>query len=208
MSSAKFWNKFAKSYAKAKPADAPSYHTKLKKTQSYLTPDMTVYEFGCGTGTTALHHAPYVGRYIATDISSAMIDIAKDKAADQDIKNIDFYVSDIECDGFDGVGQIDAILAMSILHLVEDYKAVIDQSYRALDHGGLFITSTICLKDTHGKLQFLLPLMRLAGYAPKTIHFFTQKDFIQIIKDTGFEVEHIWQPKKKAATFIIARKPA
>jgi ubiquinone/menaquinone biosynthesis C-methylase UbiE len=41
---------------------------------------MEVLEFGCGTESTAIAHAPYVKHIQALDISSKMIDIAQGKA--------------------------------------------------------------------------------------------------------------------------------
>ena len=55
-----FWDKIADKYAKRPVADETAYETKLAKTREYLTPDTQVFEFGCGSGTTAIKHAPYV----------------------------------------------------------------------------------------------------------------------------------------------------
>ena len=56
--SAKFWNKVAAGYAKQPIADEAADQRKLKVTQEYLQPSMNVLEFGCGTGSTAIVHAP------------------------------------------------------------------------------------------------------------------------------------------------------
>ena len=79
--SAKFWDKIAERYSKQPIADEAAYQKKLKVTQEYFQPDLEVLEFGCGTGSTAIIHAPYVKHIRAIDISSNMIDIAQDKAA-------------------------------------------------------------------------------------------------------------------------------
>ena len=55
----RFWDRHAKGYAKRPVPDEAAYQRKLKMTQDYLTPDMEVLELGCGTGTTALIHAPF-----------------------------------------------------------------------------------------------------------------------------------------------------
>lgn len=47
-------------------------------------------EFGCGTGGTAILHAPNVRDILATDISKNMLEIAQTKAADAGIGNIRF----------------------------------------------------------------------------------------------------------------------
>ena len=65
----KFWDKKAEGYAKSPVSDEETYQRKLSETQSFFTPDMQVLEFGCGTGTTAVHHAPHVLHIDAIDIS-------------------------------------------------------------------------------------------------------------------------------------------
>ena len=51
---------------------------------------MEVLEFGCGTGSTALAHAPFVRHILATDISEKMLEIARAKAADGSVHNVTF----------------------------------------------------------------------------------------------------------------------
>ena len=78
--SKKFWDRIAKRYAKKPVGNEAAYQRKLAKTREYFRPGMEVLEIGCGTGSTAIAHAPYVRRIRATDISDAMIEIAKGKA--------------------------------------------------------------------------------------------------------------------------------
>ncbi len=66
----RFWEWHAKRYAKQKVGDEASYQNKLKLTQERLKPNMEVLEFGCGTGTTALTHAPFVNNIRAIDGSA------------------------------------------------------------------------------------------------------------------------------------------
>ena len=70
----KFWDKFALRYAKSPVSDKVTYQRKLTETQAYLAPDKHILEFGCGTGTTAIYHAPYVQYVDALDISENMQD--------------------------------------------------------------------------------------------------------------------------------------
>lgn len=75
-----FWEKRADKYSRQPVADEASYQRKLEVTRKYFRPDMEVLEIGCGTGSTAISHAPYVKHIRATDFSSRMIEIAKEKA--------------------------------------------------------------------------------------------------------------------------------
>ena len=58
-----FWDRLAKRYARMPVADQAAYETKLEKTRAFLRPDSRVLEFGCGTGSTAILHAPPCGAY-------------------------------------------------------------------------------------------------------------------------------------------------
>ena len=83
--SGKFWNKVAERYSKQPIADEAAYQKKLQITREYFQPDMEILEFGCGTGSTAIAHAPYVKHIQAIDISSKMIEIAQGKADAQNV---------------------------------------------------------------------------------------------------------------------------
>ena len=79
----RFWDKIADRYAKKPVSDEAAYQKKLRVTRDYLRPDMDVLEFGCGTGSTAITHAPFVKHIQAIDISSRMIEIAHGKVTSQ-----------------------------------------------------------------------------------------------------------------------------
>ena len=62
---ARFWNKLADRYSRRPISDEATYEKKLEITRQYFRPDMEVLEIGCGTGTTAIAHAPYVKHILA-----------------------------------------------------------------------------------------------------------------------------------------------
>lgn len=200
---ARFWDRIAKRYARKAVPDQATYATKLEKTDSYLQPDDRVLEVGCGTGTTALHHAPRAGRILATDISAKMIDIAREKAKVAGINNVRFEVSSID-DLEATPGQYDVILAHSILHLVADVPRTLRQLHLLLKPGGLLISNTQCIGDSAAWLGWVAPLGRVLGVLPR-VNVFREREFLQWIGDSGFDVEEIWQPKPKASHYIVAR---
>ena len=115
----RFWNRIAKKYEATPIKDEAAYQYKLKITQGYLTPEMSVLEVGCGTGSTALIHGPFVRKLVATDFSENMINIAQRKASQHKAGNVEF-----RCESIDAISdhpeQYDVIMAHSILHLLED----------------------------------------------------------------------------------------
>jgi ubiquinone/menaquinone biosynthesis C-methylase UbiE len=202
---ARFWDRHAEDYAKRPVADETAYERKLELTRARLKPEMKVLEIGCGTGTTALRHAPHVAHVRATDISPRMIEIARRKAQTAGIGNVSFELSDIERLGSDN-GAYNAVMAHSILHLLRDRHAAIARIARLLPENGLFISSTPCLAGGRlGWLRYVLPPARWLGLVP-WVGFFTVETLLADFEEAGFEIEEQWQPDPSKALFVIARK--
>ena len=199
-----FWDKRAEKYAQRPVADQETYYKKLEITRTYFRNDSEVLEIGCGTGSTALAHAPYVKRILATDISPAMIDIARDKAEAGQIGNVSFETQAV-ADHDIQESCYDVILAHNLLHLLEDPQAAITAAYRGLKQGGVFVTSTACIGDMSWYFRIIAPLAHLIGLIP-LVKVFTQAQLMQDFIDAGFVIDHEWLPKKNAAAFIIAKK--
>lgn len=202
--SAKFWDKIAQRYAKRPVADEAAYQKKLKVTQEYLQADMNVLEFACGTGSTAIIHAPYVKHIRAIDISSKMIEIAKSKAQAENMTNLSFEQATIE----DLVLQeesVDVFLGMSILHLLEDKESVLAKLYKTLKPGGYFISSTVCLGDTMSFFKYIGPVGKFLGLMP-LVRVFTEEELVNSILAAGFSIKYQWRPDKGKAVFIVAEK--
>ena len=202
--SRKFWDKIAERYSKRPIADEAAYRKKLQVTREYFRPDMEVLELGCGTGSTAIAHAPHVKRIRAIDISSKMIEIAQRKAAAKNIENVTFERSSI--DEFDAPDRsLDAVLGLSILHLLENKEEVLAKVHRMLKPGGVFVSSTACVGDTMKFLKLIAPIGRLFGLMP-FVAIFTTKELEDSLTDAGFEIDYQWQPGKGKAVFIVAKK--
>ena len=201
---AEFWDKRAEKYAQKPVADQETYTKKLKITRTYFRDDSEVLEIGCGTGSTALAHAPYVKRILATDISPAMINIARGKAEAGQIENVSFETRagadhDIQESCYD------VIMAHNLLHLLEDPQAAIAAVYRGLKPGGVFITSP-CVGDMSWYFRIIAPVGHFIGLIP-LVKVFTHAQLMQSFIDTGFVIDYEWLPRKNAPAFIIAKKP-
>jgi ubiquinone/menaquinone biosynthesis C-methylase UbiE len=202
--SVKFWDRIAERYSKRPVPDEAVYQKKLEVTRGYFRPDMTVMEFGCGTGSTAIAHAPYVKHIEAIDISSKMIEIARRKAKADKVENVTFTQSSI--DAFSAPDQsLDAVLGLSILHLLEDKEAVMAKVYRMLKPGGIFVTSTACLGDSMKFFKLIAPVGRFLGLMP-LVKVFTTDELVNSLTDAGFTIDHRWQPGKGKAVFIVAKR--
>ncbi|MEP3656100.1 MAG: class I SAM-dependent methyltransferase [Litorimonas sp.] len=202
---ARFWNRIAKMYFTKPIANQDTYRIKLKTTQEYLHPDMEVLELGCGSGGTALTHAAYVKHIDATDIADRMIDIAKSQQAERGITNVKFSQASLNDLSKEGK-HYDAILALSLIHLLEDPEAAISQVYDLLEPGGIFVASTPCLKGKLGLMRPVLKLGHILGILPR-INSFSEVELTNWMELKGFKIIHIWQPKESDSVFTIARAP-
>lgn len=203
--SSKFWDKIANKYSKQPIADEQSYQKKLEITQEYFQTDWSVLEFGCGTGSTAIVHAPFVEEIRAIDISQNMIAIAKDKAETQNIHNIVFERGTIEELKVENCSY-DAVLGLSILHLLEDKESAIAKVYQMLKPGGIFVSSTMCMGDAYGWFKFIAPIGKALGVFP-LVRIFNAQHLLDSLTDANFAIDYQWQPSKDKAMFIVAKKP-
>jgi len=200
----KFWDRIAERYARKPVADEAAYQEKLRVTREYLRPDMEVLEFGCGTGSTAIAHAPYVKHILATDISAKMIEIARDKAAAGNVDNVTFERTAIE-DLAGGDQTFDAVMGHSILHLVDDKDATISKVHALLKPGGIFVSSTACIADRMKFFKLIAPIGAFFGLIP-LVRVFSRQDLIDSLTGAGFTIEHQQLSKNGLTVFIVAKK--
>ena len=202
----KFWDSKAEGYASSPISDEASYQRKLSETQKYFAPEMRILEFGCGTGATAVHHAPHVLHIDAIDISQNMIDIGRRKACESNIENISFARGTLTEFNAD-TASLDAVLGLNVLHLLPDRLSVLTEVARILKPGGVFVSSTGCLGSSY--LRFIglfVPLGKLLGLMPD-VFVLTESELASEIENAGFAIESQWHHgMKDINVFIIARK--
>ena len=204
--SSRFWDRIAEWYSKRPVADEAAYQKKLQVTRKYFRPDTEVLEFGCGTGSTAINHSPYVRHIQAIDISSKMIEIAREKADRKKVDNVTFEQSTIEQVTVP-YQSLDAVLGLSILHLLENKEEAIAKVHRMLKPGGVFVTSTTCIGDTMRFFKVIVPVGMFLGLMP-LVKVFTTEELVASLTNARFEIDHRWQPGKGEAVFIVAKKAA
>lgn len=205
-----FWDGIADRYAATSIKDQDAYHYTLDRIRSYLHSDDDVLELGCGTGSTALLLAESAGTMVASDISPKMIEIGRNKAREQEIENVDFVAADAGHAVPQGA-TYDAVLALNLLHLVDDLPTTLAHVHAALKPGGVFMSKTICLPERGFPMGFYamraaLPLMRLLGKAP-AVYFYSIADLDAAVQKAGFElIETGNHPSQPPRRFIVARK--
>ncbi len=201
-----FWDKMAERYARSQISDEATYQKKLAQTQSYFTPEMRVLEFGCGTGATAVQHAPHVQHIDAIDISENMLEIGRGRAKDAGIENITFTRGTLaEFNAADA--SFDAVLGLNVIHLLPDRESTIAEVSRVLKPGGVFVSSTVCLGHSYLRfIKLLVPLGKMLGLMPD-IFVMTETQLADEVTRAGFNIEQQWHHGKSVrAVFMVARK--
>lgn len=206
--SALFWDKTAEKYAQSPIADEAAYAYTLERTRSYLSADDSILEVGCGSGSTALLLAGEVARVTASDISPNMIDIGAKKAKAQNIHNVSFVAAALS-DSALGDGPYDAVLALNMLHLLEDVPAALQRIHGLLKPGGVFISKTVCVPKSGAPFKFrllkmVLPVMQWVGKAPY-VNFMEISELENLVASAGFKIVETgtYPPPSR---YIVARK--
>jgi len=201
-----FWDRLADRYAAKPVPDQAVYERKLDITRELLTPESRVLEIGCGTGSTAIALAPHAAHILASDISSRMIAIASEKAAAAGVTNVDFQQLPVDPLPADDAS-LDAVLAHSLLHLLDDWRGTLAAAHRALKPGGVMVMSTMCMNDGFWFMRPIVPLGRMLGLLPE-LSFFSRATLERGIEETGFTLEQAWLPGPRRGIFHVARKPS
>lgn len=202
----KFWDKKAEGYAKSPISDEETYQRKLIETQKVLTPNMRVLEFGCGTGATAVHHAPHVQHIDAVDIAENMLEIGRRRARKSHIENITFTRGTLTEFNAD-TDSLDAVLGLNVIHLLPDRQSVITEVARILKPGGVFVSSTGCLGSSYLRfIKLIVPLGKVLGLMPD-VFVLTESELASEVTDAGFTIESQWHHgMDDINVFMIARK--
>ena len=180
----------------------------LDRTRAILGADDRVLELGCGTGTMALRLADGVRSYLATDISSEMISIAKEKHAAEPVQTLVFRTPTAESLGPDEAG-FNAAPGFNYLHLVRDVPETLRRIHSVLAPGGVFVSKTPCLGDMNLLIgRVLLPALRATGRAPH-VTIFRAADVTKLMTAAGFDIvttEIHGSKRTDTRPYIMARK--
>jgi ubiquinone/menaquinone biosynthesis C-methylase UbiE len=185
----RFWDGAARKYAASPVSDPEGWERTLARTAAWLAPDQQVLELGCGTGSTALRLAPKVGRYLATDLSVGMIEIARERLAKEPRENLEFRTGTAETLAEAEPGRFDVVLGFNYLHLVEDPARTLASVHRLLKPGGSFVSKTVCLKEMNPLVALAIPVLRAFGKAPATVQRLHAAMIVQALRSAGFEIE-------------------
>jgi ubiquinone/menaquinone biosynthesis C-methylase UbiE len=204
-----FWNEKAESYAAQPVSDPEAFDRKTAVTRALIEPGHTVLDIGCGTGSFCLRLASTGAQVHGLDLSEEMVRIAREKTRDADVDNVAFHVGPFDETFIEfGPKSLDGIFAYSLLHLVPDREAALQQIFRTLKPGGYFVASTVCLGETWIPYMPMIKVMQWLGKAPYVEARLSKAQLHSDIEAAGFV--GLETPDVGAATivdFLVARKP-
>jgi phosphatidylethanolamine/phosphatidyl-N-methylethanolamine N-methyltransferase len=179
-----FWDRIAKRYDWITLKLTKDYSALIQRIVGEIDGAENVLEVATGSGLIAIELARKVKLIEAVDISSEMIELAKNKASENRIENIHFSVQsaynlDFEEDTFD------VAICSNALHCMETPKQALSEIRRVLKPKGILIAPTFC----HGvswRSRLISRLMSLTGF--KSYHRFTIEEFFGVIVSSGFAI--------------------
>lgn len=204
--SEKFWDKVSNLFDRPKKKinqTSTSFKT-IEATKKKLDSNDVVLDFGCGPGTITNEIAESVKTIHAIDISSGMIALAKRKAAQRNIENINFEQSNLFDEQYKKES-FNMILAFNILHFIEDTPKVMLRINDLLKSGGLFISATACLGERKTFLRMMMFFLTKIGLVPK-MNFFKISELENLITDGNFAIVDRENLSRLPDYFIIAKK--
>jgi 2-polyprenyl-3-methyl-5-hydroxy-6-metoxy-1,4-benzoquinol methylase len=169
--SEKFWDLLSKIYDEETQRFEQMYIKTAELTKHYLSKNNVVLEIGCGTGTLTNDIANCVKVIHAIDFSTRMIDIAKRKANECKINNIEFKQATIFDVKYKGES-FDVILAFNTLHCIEAVEITISRIYELLKPEGLFISVTPSSGSEKKTFKEFLQILRYILFILSRIGFF------------------------------------
>ncbi len=182
-----FWDKYAHYYDfYISKTLNKTYKTILDKINFELMENYHVLEIGTGTGIIPFSIFSKVDSIIATDISSEMILIAKQKKKELHVENVDFQVQDSYKLTF-ADGLFDMVIASNLLHLIYEPEKALSEVKRVLTDKGVFIAPTFCVGE-NVKSRIISSIVEfLSGF--KTVNKWSIKDFNEFLMTNGFVIE-------------------
>lgn len=115
---------------------------------SYLTPDVSVLDCGCGPGSITLSMAPLVapGKVVGVDFGSSQIERATSSAVRAGIKNAEFRTADCYSLPF-GDGSFDRVFSHALMEHLSDPVRAMKELHRVLKPRGIV---GVCSPDWGG----------------------------------------------------------
>ncbi|WP_344854064.1 class I SAM-dependent methyltransferase, partial [Pedobacter jeongneungensis] len=158
------------------------------KLKAYLHQDMKVLEIGCSSGLTMFHIAPYVGKYVGTDLSSSILSNTGKQVEAHGYTNI--ILSCMAADEIDQLGEdgFDLVIINSVIQCFDGHNYLRDILIKAIskmkDTGIVFLGDLMDEDKRESLIEDLTEFKKsndLKGYRVKTdmsAELFISRDYL------------------------------
>lgn len=201
----KFWDKRARKYDQTFAQNDAETTRTVSELLDLLSERDQLLDFGCASGNFSLELAPYVSLIHGYDSSSKMIQLALKKARASRHSNIEFFNGATFTDA--GInGQYSVIIALNVLHLVEDVSSTLERLHELLVPGGTLVAQTPCLKERSISVRSMISIAQLLGMAPAINHL-GFRELESDFQKAGFTIvdSKLWE-RDTATSWTVSKK--
>jgi arsenite methyltransferase len=160
-----------------------------------------VLDLGSGAGFDCFLASARVGekgKVIGVDMTSEMLDRARENAAKGDYKNVEFRLGEIEnLPAADN--SVDAIISNCVINLSRDKQRVFDEAFRVLKPGGrLMVSDIVILKELPGFIK-----ESIDAYIGCVAGAMKKNEYLGDIKKAGFESVKVVDESKFSLDYLV-----
>ncbi len=183
----KFWDRIASGYDNSVDSVyAEAYKNTIELSRKYLGSNDLVLDYACGTGITTVELAQDVSEIKAVDLSDGMITIAKAKAEEKGIRNVEFSTDDIFSEKFSECS-FDAVTAFNVLYFIRDLDGLLGRLHGLLKPGGIFLSVTDCIGEKMTLKTVTEVFLSRFGVLPY-IKPLKTSDLLESVENAGFKI--------------------
>lgn len=182
----KVWSRLARVYDKIINKDKKAYSKVIQIIKKDSQPSDKVLEIGTATGVISFALSDYFKEIEAIDFSNNMIEVAKCKAKDKGIYNINFDVGDACNLNYDD-NVFDRIIIANVLHIMPEPAKALEQIKRVLGKDGVLYAPTFVHANVKkaGIFSFVGSIVGFKAYSK-----WTEADYHDFIKSNGFIIDN------------------
>lgn len=191
------FNERAKNWDTESKIERSNAIAKSIKTNIKLDENMSILDFGCGTGLLIFPLIEEVGSVHGIDLAPNMLDILKEKSKNH--KNLTTELTGI----FEITSTFDLIMSSMVMHHIEDIRKLAKKLYDSLNPNGVIAIADLMKED--GSFHDSLDGIYALGFSNEFLE--------QIFKGAGFKevqiVENIFiieKNNKKYPLFLLVGK--
>jgi ubiquinone/menaquinone biosynthesis C-methylase UbiE len=144
-----------------------------------------VLELACGNGNTTLAFAERCGRAIGVDVAEEPLQLARTSAADRNVNNVDFIISEVERLSFDDSTFNGALCRFSFHHFLNPAR-VFAELARVVAPGGWMVITDMVASEDRAKAEFHNQMERLCD--PTHSRTLPGSEFERMFTEQGFRI--------------------